>query len=253
MANLFSPDPLNTGGKRWDVLAKNSSQDGDYSWQSFDTAMGKNYADIYNQSFGWKNKDYALLALFDPMNVTRLDRHMENGYVLGNGTGHSQYTQAWEVNNIPQNYRTLKIVGNVYKDRATSTTAQWLTCRANNFSSTANNTYNSWWATSSTGTSNVTATSQWYFVEAWQEQYWSPGFFEIDFPGYSSPEVMVYGPQWYGRKNNRQTNDGYGYFGRGAINQQAQSPWNWPLMSLKFQMDSGYISGNSWIAIYGIK
>jgi hypothetical protein len=253
MANLYSPDPLQTGGKRWDVLAKNSSQDGDYSWQSFDTALGKNMADMWQQSFGWKNKDYALLALFDPQNVTRLDRHMENGYILGSGIGHGNYTTAWEVRNIPQNYHTLKITGQIYKDRQTAGSGQWLTMRANDFSTTNNALYNTWWARpGTTGTSNVTGTSQWYIARGWQEQYWAPGVFEITFQGYSNTEVQNY-ITWQGWQNNRQDSNDYGYWGRGELSQQAQSPWTTNLQQLRFQMDAGYISGNSWIAVYGIK
>lgn len=253
MANLYSPDPLQTGGKRWDVLAKNSSQDGDYSWQSFDTAVGKNMADMWTQSFGWKNKDYALIALFDPQNVTRLDRHMENGFMLGDGIGHGTYIWEWEVRNIPQNYRSIKVTGAVYKDRQTSSSGQWLTMRANDFSTTANNAYNTWWARpGTTGTNNVNSTTQWYIARAWQEAYWSPGQFEITFHGYSNTDVSQY-LTWQGWMNNRTDSNDYGYWGRGELGQQGQSPWTTNLTQLRFAMDAGYISGNSWIAVYGIK
>lgn len=249
MANTFNPDPLNYGGKRWDVLAKNSSQDGDYSWQSLDPKFPETQQQAYEKQFAWQAKDYALLALWDPKNSMKLDTDNRAGYKLANGTGDGHNMHQLEFNFIPQTYRTLVIKGEFYGERGSY--PAWVTMRFNNYGTTANNGHFSRWAWQSTSTQNVDSTDRFYISRMYQPDSYNPHFFEIHIPGYSREQNVMH---WYGwRGSDAEISylaNGYGWISanEGDSNRNAR-----PIHRLWFQAESGFLHPQSWVAIYGIK
>lgn len=248
MANQYSPDPLNSGGKRWDVLAKNSSQDGDYSWQSLDIKWPEYPTQTWTKDFAWQAKDYALLGLFDPMNHMRIDTDNRPSFVLSNGSGDGNNTSYFEFLNIPQTYRTLVLRGQYYEERGTN--PNWLYCRANNYSGSSNAQYFSRWHSQSTTTQNLDSTSIWGIARGYQPDSYNNTQFEIVFNGYSREGQPL---SWYGWRTSEE--QAYANYGMGwCSGDKNDSNRNvGPIRQLTLFPSDGYIHAHSWFALYGIK
>lgn len=249
MANKYTQDRLSTGGKKWDVLVKNSSQDGDYSWASIDTQLANTTPGAFDKTFGWQAKDYALLALYDPTNRLGIDENGRRpGYIVP-GTLSEDRVHTLEFSNIPQNYHTLKIVGNYFQYRGSN--PNWLYMKFNtNFQTTTNALYYTRWtynnAASTVTTQAIDASSLWGIARGYQPDSYNLSQFEINIPGYSIPGTAV---GWYGIRSSQET---YGPMLGQGWTQGNVSPWN-TMNTISFFPSDGYIHPQSFIAIYGIK
>lgn len=248
MANKYSPDRLNSGGDKWDVLVKNSSKDGDYSWRSFDTQLGDTMPGSFNRDFAWNAKDMALLALYDPNNRSNLSSEGRPGYILSNGTHNNNFGSYIEFGNIPQTYHTLKITGEYFQFAGTN--PNWLYMRIANFQSGyfSRWSYNNAAATVSSQT--LDNTSVWGISRGYNPDSFVGQGFDITMPGYSIPGRT---PHWFGtRMSNGSTGELWGAAVGAGWTSGNISPWN-TINSLQFFASDGYIHPESWIAIYGIK
>jgi hypothetical protein len=247
MANTFNPDPLNSGGKRWDVLAKNSSQDGDYSWQSLDPKYPETQQQAYEKQFAWQAKDYVLLAMWDPKNSMKLDTDNRAGYRLGNGTGDGHNMHQLEFNFIPQTYRTLVLKGEFYGERGSY--PNWVSMRFNNYGSSNNaGQYSRWHYGAST--QNVDNTDRYYISRYYQPDSYNPGYTEIHIPGYSREQNTHYWMGWRIQEELGYQAMGFGY---NNVNEGDSNRNTRPIHRIWLQAESGFFHPQSWVALYGIK
>lgn len=244
MSNKYGPDRL-SGGNKWDVLVKNSAEDGDFSWKSFDTRVAPNAQNMWDKDFSWQAKDFALLARFEPSDYQNLGRNNEQGYVLG-GTRDPGVFHHWDVDHIPQTYNTLYITGQIYQQNTSGN--NFLRLRFNKYDAA-----NYWWQqdyknTSATKVAGTGSGGDSAISLGMAADYTSTAvnMFEMWIPQYNQPYLRK---SFYGRVWNPNWNmtELWGYH-----NIANTMPWN-QITSLRFFASSGFISSHSTISIYGIK